>query len=71
MKEKIKIIVDDKNHTHVWIDGVKIKYITKIKFEVSEDNSHIPNIEIKKRFSTNTKSRFCKTKNPNGRYRYI
>ena len=48
MKEKLKIIVDDKNHTYVWIDGKEIKYTTKIKFEVSEDNSRIPNIEIKK-----------------------
>ena len=30
MKEKLKIIVDDKNHTHVWIDGKEIKHITKI-----------------------------------------
>ena len=67
MKEKLKIIVDDKNHTYVWIDGKEIKYTTKIKFEVSEDNSRIPNIEIKKRFFTNTKSRFYKTKNQNGR----
>ena len=25
MKEKLKIIVDDKNHTYVWIDGKEIK----------------------------------------------
>ena len=62
MKEKIKIIVDDENHTHVWIDGVKIKYITKIKFEVSEDNSHIPNIEIKKDFLPTPKVDFAKPK---------
>ena len=31
MKEKLKIIVDDKNHTHIWIDGKEIKHITKIK----------------------------------------
>lgn len=58
MKEKLKIIVDDKNHTHVWIDGKEIKYTTKIKFEVNENNSNIPNIEIKKDFLPIQKSRF-------------
>ena len=62
MKEKLKIIVDDKNHTHVWIDGKEIKYITKIKFEVSEDNSNIPNIEIKKDFLPTQKVGFTKPK---------
>ena len=62
MKEKLKIIVDDKNHTHVWIDGKEIKYITKIKFEVSENNSNIPNIEIKKDFLPTQKVNFTKPK---------
>ena len=60
MKEKLKIIVDDKNHTHVWIDGKEIKYTTKVKFEVSENNSNIPNIEIKKDFLPIQKVGFTK-----------
>ena len=62
MKEKLKIIVDDKNHTYVWTDGKEIKYTTKIKFEVSEDNSRIPNIEIKKDFLPIQKVGFTKPK---------
>ena len=66
MKEKLKIIVDDKNHTYVWIDGKEIKYTTKIKFEVSEDNSRIPNIEIKKDFLPIQKVGFTKPKKVGG-----
>lgn len=62
MKEKLKIIVDDENHTHVWIDGKEIKHITKIKFEISENNSNIPNIEIKKDFLPIQKVGFTKQK---------
>lgn len=62
MKEKLKIIVDDKNHTYVWIDGKEIKYTTKIKFEVNENNSNIPNIEIKKDFLPIQKVGFKKPK---------
>ena len=58
--EQIKIIVDKKGHTHLWIDGKEIKYITKIKFEVSKDNSNIPNIEIKKDFLPIQKVDFTK-----------
>ena len=50
MKEQLKIIVDDKNQTYIYIDGIKVKYVTKIKFETSEDTMHIPKIEIEKDF---------------------
>lgn len=65
MKEKLRIVVDYKNHTHVYIDEKEIKYITKIKFEVSENNSNIPNIEIKKDFLPTQKVRIDKAKNKN------
>ena len=69
MKEKLKIIVDDENHTHIWINGKEIKHITKIKFEVSENNSNIPNLEIKKDFLPMEKVDFKKPKiNMDGRY---
>lgn len=68
MKEKLKIIVDDENHTHIWINGKEIKHITKIKFEVSENNSNIPNLEIKKNFLPMEKVDFKKPKiNMDGR----
>lgn len=68
MKEKLKIIVDDENHTHIWINGKEIKHITKIKFEVSENNSNIPNLEIKKDFLPMEKVGFKKPKiNMDGR----
>ena len=57
-----KKAIDVKNHTYVWIDGKEIKYTTKIKFEVSEDNSRIPNIEIKKDFLPIQKVGFTKPK---------
>ena len=62
MEEKVKIIIDDKGATHIWINGKKIKHVTKIKFEVSEDNSRIPNIEIKKDFLPIQKVGFTKPK---------
>ena len=65
MKEKLRIVVDYKNHTHVYIDKKEIKYITKIKFEVSENNGNIPNIEIKKDFLPTQKVRTDKAKNKN------
>ncbi len=48
--EQVKIIVDKEGHTHLWINGQKIKYITKIKFEVNKDTADIPTLEIKKDF---------------------
>lgn len=63
MKEQLKIIVDDKNQIYVYIDGIKVKYVTKIKFETSEDTMHIPKIEIEKDFLPITKVRFNETKN--------
>lgn len=62
MKEKLRIVVDDKNYTHVYIDGQEVKYITKIKFETSEDTHNIPKIEIKKDFLPTQKVSFTKPK---------
>lgn len=48
MEEQLKIIVDESGRTHVWMNGIEQKYVTKIKFEVSTED--IPTIEIKKAF---------------------
>ena len=68
MKEKLKIIVDDENHTHIWINGKKLRHVTKIKFEVSEDTANIPNLEVGKNFLPMEKVDFKKPKiNMDGR----
>lgn len=59
--EQIKIIVDKKGHTHLWIDGKEIKYITKIKFEVDTEKDIIPSLEIKKDFLPTQKVRIKET----------
>ena len=50
MEEKVKIIIDDKGSTHIWINGRKIKHVTKIKFEVDTEKDIYPSLEIKKIF---------------------
>lgn len=48
MKEKLKIIIDDEGFTHVWIDGKKQRYVTKITVNVESDSIHYPRIIIEK-----------------------
>lgn len=68
MEEKIRISIDNKNHTHIWINGKKLRHVTKIKFEVSEDTANIPNLEVGKDFLPMEKVDFKKPKiNMDGR----
>lgn len=68
MEEKIRISIDNKNCTHIWINGKKLRHVTKIKFEVSEDTANIPNLEVGKDFLPMEKVDFKKPKiNMDGR----
>ena len=68
MKEEIRISIDNKNRTHIWINGKKLRHVTKIKFEVSEDTANIPNLEVGKDFLPMEKVDFKKPKiNMDGR----
>lgn len=62
MEEKVKIIIDDKGATHIWINGKKIKHVTKIKFEVDTEKDIYPSLEIKKDFLPIQKVGFTKPK---------
>ena len=59
--EQVKIIVDEKGHTYVYINGEKIKHVTKIKFEVDTEKDIIPSLEIKKDFLPTQKVRTKET----------
>ena len=61
MEEKVKIIIDDKGVTHIWINGKKIKHVTKIKFEVDTEKDIYPSLEIKKDFLPTQKVRIKET----------
>lgn len=53
MKEQLKIIVDEKRHTHVWVNGIKQKYITNLCFEVRPNSAYIPHLILERDFLQN------------------
>ena len=54
MEEQIKIIVDKKGFTHIWINGEEQRHITKVKLNIENDNVHYPRLVIEKEdFVTN------------------
>ena len=53
MKEQLKIIVDEKGHTHVWVNGIKQKYITNLCFEVRPNSADIPHLILERDFLQN------------------
>lgn len=59
--EQVKIIVDEKGRTCVYINGEKIKHVTKIKFEVDTEKDIVPSLEIKKDFLPTQKVRIKET----------
>nr|DAD75424.1 MAG TPA: hypothetical protein [Siphoviridae sp. ctqw35] len=48
MEEQLRIVVDKKGHTYIWLKGQRIKHTRKIKFEVGQNTGYIPKIEIEK-----------------------
>lgn len=48
MKEKVKIIIDDKGFVHVWINGEEQRCVTKVKLDIENDNIHYPHLVIEK-----------------------
>lgn len=50
MKEQLKIIVDEKGHTYVWVNGIKQKYITNLCFEVRPNSAYVPHLILEKDF---------------------
>lgn len=50
MKEQLKIIVDEKGHTYVWVNGIKQKNITNLCFEVRANSAYIPHLILEKDF---------------------
>ena len=61
MEEKIRISIDNKNRTHIWINGKKLRHVTKIKFEVDTEKDIVPSLEIKKDFLPTQKVRIKET----------
>lgn len=54
MKEQLKIIVDEKGYTHVWVNGIKQKNITKICFEVRPTSPYLPHLILERDFNNNS-----------------
>ena len=48
--EQIKIIVDEKGYTHLWINEKKQTHVIKLKLETRTETGQYPIIEIKKEF---------------------
>ena len=48
--EKLKIIVDEKGHTFLYLNGEEIKHLRRIKFEIDTEKDINPSLEIKKDF---------------------
>ena len=46
--EQVKIIVDEKGNTHLWINGKKQTHVVKVKLETRTETGQYPIIEIKK-----------------------
>lgn len=46
--EQIKIIVDEKGHTHLWIDGKKQTHVVKIKLETRTEVGQYPILQVER-----------------------
>ena len=47
--EQVKIIIDEKGYTHLWINGKKQNHVIKLKLETRVETGQYPVLEIKKR----------------------
>lgn len=46
--EQVKIIVDEKGHTHLWINGKKQTHVIKVKLETRTEVGQYPILQIEK-----------------------
>ena len=46
--EQVKIIIDEKGYTHLWINGKKQNHVIKLKLETRVETGQYPVLEIKK-----------------------